>query len=102
SPVAAVLAKSHFDALRLLVERRLANVSALVERLAALPGLEAVPVAPDCTMGAWYDGVVAVDETCPYSRDELVRLLQAEGLKVREPSTRPLHQYPLFRGATPA
>jgi len=102
SPVAAVLAKSHFDALRLLVERRLANVSALVERLAALPGLEAVPVAPECTMGAWYDGVVAVDETCPYSRDELVRLLQAEGLKVREPSTRPLHQYPLFRGAAPA
>jgi perosamine synthetase len=101
SPIAAILAQSHLDALGRLVATRIANVSALVDGIAGLPGIAPVPIDPDCTPGAWYDGVVGLDGSCPYPRDRLAGLLQAEGLKVREPPTKPLHRYPIFRGAGP-
>jgi perosamine synthetase len=101
SPVAAVLAHSHLTDLDRYVANRLANVGALAKRIGALAGIRAVPVAPGCTMGAWYDGVVEVTPDCRYSRDELVSILRADGLKVRAPASRPLHTYPLFQGAAP-
>ncbi|HEX6702555.1 MAG TPA: aminotransferase class I/II-fold pyridoxal phosphate-dependent enzyme [Gaiellaceae bacterium] len=102
SPVAAVLAKSHFDALGELVETRLANLSALVDGLSALEGIEAIPVDDACTTGASYDTNVVVDPSCPFTRDELAARLQDEGLKVRAPATKPLHRFPIFQGAAPA
>ncbi|HEV2999352.1 MAG TPA: DegT/DnrJ/EryC1/StrS family aminotransferase [Solirubrobacteraceae bacterium] len=101
TPVAAVLAQSHLDALDDLVARRAANVGALVDGLTALPGIGAVGVDDGCSMGAWYDGVVEVDESCRWTRDELAELLQRAGTKLRAPSTEPLHRYPIFRGAAP-
>jgi perosamine synthetase len=103
SPVAAVLAGSHLSALAQLVAWRDRNVTALVEAITQLPaGLSPVPTEAGCTVGARYDGVVAVDEGFDLTRDELARRLQDAGLKVREPATRPLHHYAIFRGAAPA
>jgi dTDP-4-amino-4,6-dideoxygalactose transaminase len=101
SPVAAVLAHSHLTDLDRYVANRLANVGELTKRIGALSGIEAVPVAAGCTMGAWYEGAVEVTPDCRYSRDELVGILRADGLKVRAPASRPLHTYPLFQGEAP-
>ena len=97
----AVLAQSHLDRLEELVERRVANMSALSAGLGELPGVRPVPVAEDVTMGAWYDGVVEVTPECPFGRDALVAAGQRRGLKVRAPATRPLRVFPLFQGTAP-
>lgn len=98
-PPAAVLASSHLQSLDQRVAARQNNLSALLDQITGLPGLRRVPVAGGCTTGACYDAVVAVDREAQLSRDELVRKLMGEGLKVRAPAARPLHHYPVFRGA---
>ncbi len=100
SPIAAVLAGSHLDDLDRRIAARQRNTGRLIDGLTDLPGLERVPVAPGCTTGAWYDGVIACSPVLP--RDVAVRVLTGAGLKVRAPSTRPVHQYPVFTGSIPA
>lgn len=99
TPLAAVLAASHLASLDERVAARQRNLRALLDQVTKLPGLRRVPVAAGSTTGACYDAVVAVDRQAPYPRDELVRRLVGEGLRVRAPAARPLHQYPVFRGA---
>ena len=99
SPVAAVLADSHLVRLPELVAAKHRNISALVEALSSHEGVSGIPVGADCTMGGWYDAIVAVDpERAGFTRDELIAALQAEGVRARIPRTAPLHTASVFRG----
>ncbi|XKK38583.1 DegT/DnrJ/EryC1/StrS family aminotransferase [Nocardiopsis sp. ARC36] len=98
SPIAAVLAKAHLDRLDTLVESKERNVSRLVEAL-AWEGVRVPGPGPEHTMGGWYDVVVEVDpDRAGFSRDDLVHVLQSEGVRSRVPRTAPLHRTSVFRG----
>jgi perosamine synthetase len=101
SPVASVLAMDHMRGLDEMASRRQRNMTALLDAITELPGLRAVPIEPGNTPGGWYDGVVEVGPNAAVGRDRLVAELVARGLKVRAPSTRPLDEYPIFRGEEP-
>jgi perosamine synthetase len=99
TPLSAVLAASHLDSLDERVAARQRNMRALIEQISSLPGLREVPIESGCSTGAWYDGVVGVEDESAVTRDDLVDRLVANGLKVRAPAAKPLHFYPIFQGA---
>jgi perosamine synthetase len=102
SPVAATLAASHMRRLDELVAAKRRNAEQLLAALESYPGIGRPPLTPGCTMGAWHDIVVSVDEdVSPVSRDEVIGALKAEGVKARVPSTRPLHFTSMFTGLMP-
>lgn len=99
SPVAAVLASSHAARLDELVAAKHRNITRLRAALCAWRGITAPPILPGCTMGGWYDAVVAVDpQEAGFTRDELIEALVAEGIKARIPTTGPLQRTSVFSG----
>jgi len=103
APTAAVLASSHMRMLDRLVMWKRRNAEALLAAFENLPGVRGTPRAPDASMGAWHDIVLAVDASeCPIGRDALIDALRERGVKARVPSTRPLHRSSIFKGKLPS
>jgi dTDP-4-amino-4,6-dideoxygalactose transaminase len=97
SPFNAVVGLASLRAFPALRDERARCLTYFNTRLAEIPYLEPVSVAPDDSMGAWYGfkplylpGVLGVE------RSTLIRALQAEGVEVDAPSAPPLSTLPLY------
>jgi dTDP-4-amino-4,6-dideoxygalactose transaminase len=102
SPLACVLARSHLDDLDRLIAVKAGNIARLYAGIDGCPGLTPLATAPGCDPGGRYGVHLALSGPLEGRRDELVSALQAAGLKVVAPTTRPLHHEPLFSQGPPA
>ncbi|MFE6975833.1 DegT/DnrJ/EryC1/StrS family aminotransferase [Streptomyces sp. NPDC057682] len=101
SPLACVLAQSHLDDLDRLLRAKAGNFRRLESLLADCPDLVPLTTDPGCDPGARYGLHLAVTGALEGRRDEVVAALRATGLKVRPPTTAPLHRDPLFASGPP-
>ncbi|WP_017582721.1 DegT/DnrJ/EryC1/StrS family aminotransferase [Nocardiopsis valliformis] len=104
SPMMAAFARSQLERMPEYAESRQRSVTALLTRLAGLPGLR-VPVVPEGRTHAWHiirfrlvpEELDLPDVPTPALRAALHRVLRAEGVAVSRYQTAPLPAHPAFR-----
>jgi len=102
SPMAAVLAHSQMERVAGLVATKRRNAERLLSGLAELPGLTPQVRASGADLGGWFGVNLRYDEDLTgLPLDHVMARLQASGLKVRRPHTRPLSHSALFSGSMP-
>jgi len=98
-PLAAVLALDHARSLDDRIGVRTGVLTGLSDRLGAFGFLRAPVTPPDRTRGGWYGYKASYDpgSLSGLPIDAFVRLVRAEGVRVGQPTTRPLHMTAPFR-----
>ncbi|MFD8979494.1 aminotransferase class I/II-fold pyridoxal phosphate-dependent enzyme [Streptomyces sp. NPDC059564] len=93
-PLAAELALDHCHSLDERIATRTAVLTGLSERLARFGFLDPPRTPAGCSRGGWYGYKVVYrpEHAAGTDIDTFVGLLQAQGLKVARPTTKPLHQ----------
>lgn len=101
-PLAAVLALEHAMTLDDRIRVRTNVLNGLSDQLAALGFLEPPTTPPGRTRGGWYGYKVTYDPSALANlpMHAFVRLLRAEGVRIGQPSTTPLHMTASFRDHT--
>ncbi|WP_217240002.1 DegT/DnrJ/EryC1/StrS aminotransferase family protein [Streptomyces sp. AC555_RSS877] len=98
-PLAAAIALEQLKRLDDRNERRRVNLEALGAVLAPVPGVHPPRTAARMTRGGWYGYKprYAADELGGLPLARFMTALRAEGVKVKEPGSPPLHRLPVFR-----
>lgn len=99
TPLAAVLALSHFDRIDQLIADKTHNLERLSAGLDGLPGLRPPVTRPNVTRGAWYGykARYVPEEVGMLPVKTFAEALQAEGAEIDLPGSPPLHTLPLFQ-----
>jgi dTDP-4-amino-4,6-dideoxygalactose transaminase len=100
SPLAAVMAHSHLDALGDILRVKASNVDAFASCLSQLDGLERLPVRSNTSRDGWY-GCVLRAQGGRARRDDLLLRLNRLGVPVSAPQTGLLHRTSVFAGHRP-
>ncbi len=98
-PLGAVIADKSFDKLEEVIALRKEKLNYLSEKLKGIKGISP-PITRDyVTRGAFYGykPFFKPEELNNISREDYVKALQAEGLDVTIPGSKPLHMLPLFQ-----
>jgi len=99
TPIAAALARSHFDDLEALKQDKERNVDLLIDELCQLPGLARIPVRAGIDAGARYGVHLRfVRDEVGAAREVVLHELRSRGLKVGGPQATPLHAKSIFCG----
>lgn len=99
TPIAAVLALSHFDKIDHLIKEKTHNLERLSAGLAGLAGIVPPVTRPNVTRGAWYGYKARYrpDEVNQIPIKRFAEALQAEGAEIDLPESAPLHMLALFQ-----
>lgn len=99
-PLAVVMADSQFSNIDEWIKTRQEKLMYLTDRLAEIPGVAPPVTRKNVTRGAFYGykpAFVPQDFDCELNIEEYIRLLRAEGMDVKRPSSKPLHQLEFFQ-----
>jgi perosamine synthetase len=98
-PLAAALVNSQFDHLNRWIKSRQKNLNYLSRRLRSIPGIVPPVTRPYITRGAFYGYKphYRPEEVGGLSIENYVKALQAEGLEIHLPGSKPLHLLPFFQ-----
>lgn len=100
SVIASALCIDQFDSLDDRIKVKTENFNTLSIALEQSGLLQAPICLPECTRGGWYGykAFYSPEKSFGISLDVVIEALQAEGLKVSKPKTKPLHQLYAFSG----
>lgn len=98
-PIAAELALSHCRTLNERIAVRGSVLDGLTRRLQEFPFLDPPFTPANCSRGGWYGYKVSYNphKLAELPISQLVDLMRVQGLKVAQPTTRPLHQTWMFQ-----